>query len=78
MNIVISKDNNKIIKWIWEYVYIVTIHIWYLSFFFTRIFKLDDELENLDIRFNIALILFFNEKEDLTSFPDFTKKNQII
>jgi len=49
-----------------------------LSFFFTRIFKLDDELENLDIGFNIALILFFNEKEDLTSFPDFTKKNQII
>ena len=54
--------------------YIVTIRIWYLSFFFTRIFKLDDELENLDIRFNIALILFFNEKEDLTSFPDFIKK----
>jgi len=43
-------------------------------FFSTRIFKLDEELENLDIRFNIALIPFFNEKEDLTSFPDFIKK----
>ena len=39
-----------------------------------RIFKVADELENLGIAFNIALVPFFNEKEDLTSFPDFVKK----
>ena len=56
---------------------IVTIHDACPSFS-TRIFELADELEDLDIRFNIAIVPFFNEKEDLTSFPDFTKKNQII
>jgi predicted deacetylase len=45
-----------------------------LSFFSTRIFKLDDDLENLNIRFKISLIPFFNEIENLTSFPDFIKK----
>jgi predicted deacetylase len=52
---------------------IVTIHD-ACPFFSNRIFQLADELENLNIRFNIALIPFFNEKEDLTSFPDFIKK----
>ena len=52
---------------------IVTIHD-ACPFFSTRIFELADELEDLDIRFNIAIVPFFNEKEDLTSFPDFIKK----
>ncbi len=52
---------------------IVTIHDACPSFN-NRIFKLADELEALGIEFNIALIPFFNEKEDLTCFPDFTEK----
>ena len=52
---------------------IVTIHD-ACPYFSTRIFKVADELENLGIAFNIALVPFFNEKEDLTSFPDFVKK----
>jgi len=35
---------------------------------------LADELEGLGIKFNIALIPFFNEKEDLPSFPCFVEK----
>jgi uncharacterized protein DUF2334 len=30
-----------------------------------------DELENLGIGYNIALIPFLKEKQDLSSFPDF-------
>jgi len=52
---------------------IVTIHDACPSFS-TIIFKLADELEELKINFNIALIPFFNEKEDLPRFPDFVEK----
>jgi len=52
---------------------IVTIHD-ACPFFSDKIFHLADELENLKIKFNIALVPFFNEKEDLTSFPGFVEK----
>src|SRR5665648_552737 len=52
---------------------IVTLHDACPSFS-TKIFKLADELQGLGIKFNIALIPFFNEKQDLTSFPEFVKK----
>ena len=52
---------------------IVTIHD-ACPFFSHRVFQLSDELADLKIRFNIALVPFFNEKQDLTSFPDFVKK----
>ena len=52
---------------------IVTIHD-ACPYFSNRIFNIADELDNLGIAFNIALVPFFNEKEDLTSFPDFVKK----
>src|SRR5215467_2084161 len=39
--------------------------------FSTKIFKFSNELERLSIKFNIALVPFFNEKEDLSLFPDF-------
>jgi predicted deacetylase len=56
-----------------EKLVIVTIHD-ACPFFSLKIFKLSDELEKLDIKFNIALVPFFNEKEDLTSFPEFVEK----
>jgi predicted deacetylase len=56
-----------------EKLVIVTIHD-ACPFFSDKIFNLADELEKLDVKFNIALIPFFNEKEDLTSFPDFVEK----
>jgi hypothetical protein len=31
----------------------------------TKIFKLIEEINRLDIKYNIALIPFFNEKQDL-------------
>jgi predicted deacetylase len=34
-------------------------------------FKFADELERLDIKYNIALVPFFKEKQDLPSFPEF-------
>ena len=40
----------------------------------TKIFKLADEPEKLGIKFNIALIPFFNEKEDLLRYPEFVEK----
>jgi predicted deacetylase len=52
---------------------IVTIHDACPTFSY-KIFKQADELEKLDIKFNIALIPFFNEKENLTSFPEFVEK----
>jgi predicted deacetylase len=52
---------------------IVTIHD-ACPFFSTRIFKFTDELEKLDIKYNIALIPFFKEKQDLPSFPEFIDK----
>jgi peptidoglycan/xylan/chitin deacetylase (PgdA/CDA1 family) len=39
--------------------------------FSPKIFKFSNELERLSIKFNIALVPFFNEKEDLSLFPDF-------
>jgi predicted deacetylase len=49
---------------------IVTIHDACPSFS-TRIFKFADELERMTINYNIALVPFFNEKQDLPSFPEF-------
>ena len=42
--------------------------------FSTKIFQSADELEKLTIKFNIALIPFFNGKQDLPRFPDFVDK----
>jgi predicted deacetylase len=42
--------------------------------FSTKIFNFTNELERLDIKYNIALIPFFNEKQDLPSFPEFVDK----
>ncbi len=39
--------------------------------FSAKIFKLSDELERLKINYNTALVPFFNERENLTRFPDF-------
>ena len=39
--------------------------------FSKKIFESADELERLNIKFNIALIPFFNEREDLPRFPEF-------
>jgi peptidoglycan/xylan/chitin deacetylase (PgdA/CDA1 family) len=43
-------------------------------FFSTKIFKFADELEKLDIKYNIALVPFFKEKQDLPNFPEFIDK----
>jgi predicted deacetylase len=42
--------------------------------FSTKVFESADELERLDIKFNIALVPFFNEKEDLPRFPEFVDR----
>jgi predicted deacetylase len=42
--------------------------------FSTKIFQLADELEDMKIKFNIALIPFYNENEDLRRFPEFVEK----
>ena len=42
--------------------------------FSAKIFESADELERLNIKYNIALVPFFNEKEDLPRFPDFVDK----
>ena len=42
--------------------------------FSTKIFTITDELERLDIKYNIALVPFFNEKEALASYPEFVDK----
>ncbi|HYA85381.1 MAG TPA: DUF2334 domain-containing protein [Candidatus Bathyarchaeia archaeon] len=52
---------------------VVTIHD-VCPAFSTKIFKFTNELERLDIKYNIALIPFFNEKQDLPSFPEFVDK----
>jgi predicted deacetylase len=52
---------------------VVTIHDACPSFS-TRIFELADELERLAINYNIALVPFFNEKQDLRSFPEFVEQ----
>ena len=52
---------------------IVTIHD-ACPAFSTKIFQLGDELEDMGIKFNIALIPFYNEIEDLPRFPEFVEK----
>jgi predicted deacetylase len=42
--------------------------------FSSKIFNFTEQLEALDIKYNIALIPFFNEKQDLPSFPVFVDK----
>ena len=42
--------------------------------FSDKIFKLANMLEELGSKFNLALIPFYNEKQDLTSFPEFVDK----
>ncbi|MFL6391898.1 MAG: DUF2334 domain-containing protein [Nitrososphaeraceae archaeon] len=42
--------------------------------FSMKIFELADELERLNIKYNIALVPFFNEKQDLPRFPEFVDK----
>lgn len=42
--------------------------------FSEKIFKFSDELERLNIKYNTALVPYFNEKENLTRFPDFVDK----
>jgi predicted deacetylase len=42
--------------------------------FSSKIFNFTEQLEALDIKYNIALIPFFNEKQDLPSFPAFVDK----
>ena len=42
--------------------------------FSTKIFESANELEKLNIKFNIALVPFFNEREDLPRFPEFVDK----
>ena len=52
---------------------VVTIHDACPSFS-VKIFKSADELERLNIKYNIALVPFFSGKEDLPRFPDFVDK----
>jgi len=52
---------------------VVTIHD-ACPFFSTKIFKFADELERLRINYNIALVPFFNERQDLPRFPEFVDK----
>jgi predicted deacetylase len=42
--------------------------------FSEKIFNFTDVLEKLKIKYNIALIPFFNERQDLPSFPEFVAK----
>ena len=42
--------------------------------FSTKIFKFTDELEKIDINYNIALVPFYHHKQDLPSFPEFVSK----
>ncbi len=42
--------------------------------FSKKIFTFTDELESLGIDYNIGLVPFFNEKQDLPRFPNFMKQ----
>jgi predicted deacetylase len=42
--------------------------------FSSKIFELIEEVEGFDINFNIALVPFFNEKQDLPRFPEFVDR----
>ncbi len=68
-----TEENQQKISQLKKKFAIVTIHD-ACPTFSTKIFKLADELEGLGIKFNIALIPFFKEKEDLPSFPGFVEK----
>lgn len=52
---------------------IVTIHD-ACPAFSKKIFTFTDQLENLGIDYNIGLVPFFREKEDLPGFPNFIRK----
>ena len=52
---------------------VVTIHD-VCPAFSSKIFKFTEEVERLDIKYNIALVPFFNEKQDLPRFPEFVDK----
>src|SRR5919197_5912833 len=52
---------------------IVTIHD-ACPAFSRRIFKFTDELEKLGVNYNIAVIPFFNEQQDLPRFPKFVRQ----
>ena len=52
---------------------IVTIHD-ACPAFSKKIFTFTDELESLGIDYNIGLVPFFNEKQDLPRFPNFIKQ----
>lgn len=39
--------------------------------FSSKVFELIEEVEKLDINYNIALVPFYNEKQDLPRFPEF-------
>ncbi|MGB6672784.1 MAG: DUF2334 domain-containing protein [Candidatus Nitrosopolaris sp.] len=52
---------------------IVTLHDACPSFS-SRIFKIIEELEKLERRYNIGLVPFFNEKQDLPRFLRFVDK----
>jgi predicted deacetylase len=41
------------------------------SFFYVEIFRFINELEKLHVKYNTALVPFFNEKQDLPRFPRF-------
>ena len=49
---------------------IVTIHD-ACPAFSSKIFKLIEEVESFGINYNIAVVPFFNEKQDFPRFPDF-------
>jgi cytochrome oxidase Cu insertion factor (SCO1/SenC/PrrC family) len=68
-----TEENQQKISQLKKKFAIVTIHD-ACPTFSTKIFKLADELEGLGIKFNIALIPFFKEKDDLPSFPGFVEK----
>ena len=42
--------------------------------FSSKIFELIEEVKGLDISYNISLVPFFNEKQDLPRFPEFVDR----
>jgi hypothetical protein len=39
--------------------------------FSSRTFEITEQLENLEVRYNIGLVPFFNGEQDLPRFPKF-------
>jgi predicted deacetylase len=56
-----------------EQLAIVTIHDAFPTFS-SRIFRIAQELESLEIQYNIGLVPFFNGEQDLPRFPKFIEK----